>query len=92
VNAFAVQSFAYTVPFDAIGAAKSIDAPTLIIHSENALAPPLARKFVAGLHAPAETIWLASSGQIDFYDDPMLIGRAADLIDEFLHRVLQRRR
>ena len=92
VNAFAVQSFAYTAPFDAIGAAPLIDAPTLIVHSENALAPALARKFIAGLHAPVETAWLASSGQIDFYDDPLLIGRAADLIAAFLSSVLERRR
>jgi hypothetical protein len=32
-----------------------------------------------------------SSGQIDFYDDPILIGQAADLIAAFLNRVLQPR-
>src|SRR5262245_65240245 len=61
VNGFAVQSFAYTVPFDAIGAAASIAVPTLIVHSEPALAPPLARKFVAGLRGPAERAWLTSA-------------------------------
>jgi fermentation-respiration switch protein FrsA (DUF1100 family) len=91
VNAFAVQSFAYTAPFDAICAARLIEAPTLIVHSENALAPALARKFAGELRAPAETAWLASSGQIDFYDDPVLIGRAVDLIDAFLQRVLEPR-
>jgi hypothetical protein len=90
VNAFAVQSFAYTTPFDAIGAAQLIEVPTLIVHSENALAPGLARKFVDQVRAPVETAWLASSGQIDFYDDPRLIGQAADLIAAFLHRVLER--
>jgi fermentation-respiration switch protein FrsA (DUF1100 family) len=89
LNAFAVQSFAYTTPFDAVGAAPLIDAPTLVVHSENALAPALARKFIAGLHVPVETSWLTSSGQIDFYDDPALIGQAADLIAAFLDRVLQ---
>jgi fermentation-respiration switch protein FrsA (DUF1100 family) len=89
VNAFAVQSFAYTTPFDAIGAGRLIEAPTLIVHSENALAPALARKFAAELRAPAETAWLASSGQIDFYDDPILIGQAADLIAAFFNRVLR---
>ena len=91
VNAFAVQSFAYTAPFDAIGAARLIEAPTLIVHSENALAPALARKFAAELREPAEMAWLTSSGQIDFYDDPILIGQAADLIAAFLNRVLESR-
>ena len=91
VNAFAVQSFAYTAPFDAIGAARLIEAPTLIVHSENALAPALARKFAAELREAAEMVWLTSSGQIDFYDDPILIGQAADLIAAFLNRVLESR-
>jgi uncharacterized protein len=88
VNAFAVQSFAYTTPFDAIGAASLIEVPTLIVHSEMALAPPLARKFIAQLRVPTETAWLTSSGQIDFYDDPVLIGQSADLIATFFNRVL----
>jgi fermentation-respiration switch protein FrsA (DUF1100 family) len=88
VNGFAVQSFAYTVPFDAIGAAPLIDVPTLIVHSEHALAPALARKFAAGLRGLSETAWLASTGQIDFYDDPALIAQATDLIDAFFRRVL----
>src|SRR5262249_1342899 len=44
-NAFAVMSRAETLPYDAQQAAARIVAPTLIIHSENALAPALARKF-----------------------------------------------
>jgi len=83
VNRYAVQSFAYTSAFDAIGAAGRIDVPTLLVHSENALAPPLARKFLAGLRVPHEERWLQSTGQIDFYDDPKLIGPAADAVAEF---------
>jgi len=82
VNGFAVQSRAYTVTFDAIGAAKLIKVPTLVIHSDNALAPSLARRFQGGLRAP-RTLWLRSSGQIDFYDDPNLIATGADAIAEF---------
>jgi fermentation-respiration switch protein FrsA (DUF1100 family) len=84
VNGFAVQSFAYTIPFDAVGAARSIKVPTLVVHSENALAPPLARKFIAGLRFPHEDLWLRSVGQIDFYDDTNLIAQAADAVTKFL--------
>lgn len=84
VNGFAVQSFAYTVPFDAVGAARAIKVPTLVVHSENALAPPLARKFIAGLRFPHEELWLRSVGQIDFYDDTNLIAHAADAVTKFL--------
>ena len=81
-NGFAVQSFAYTTPFDAQEAAARIEAPFLLIHSERALAPPLARKFYAAVRTRKSELWLESQGQIDFYDDPRLINRAADAIAE----------
>ncbi|MFL6617086.1 MAG: alpha/beta hydrolase [Povalibacter sp.] len=89
VNGYAVQSFAYTIPFDAIGPAREINVPTLVVHSENALAPPLARQFIASLRAPHHELWVRSVGQIDFYDDPQLIGRAADAVTEFFRETLQ---
>jgi uncharacterized protein len=79
-NGFAVQSLAYTTPFDAQEAASRIGAPFLLVHSEHALAPPLARKFFAAVRAPKSELWLQSQGQIDFYDDPRLIEPAADAI------------
>jgi fermentation-respiration switch protein FrsA (DUF1100 family) len=88
-NRYAVQSFAYTIPFDAIGLAARIRAPTLIVHSEKALAPSLARKFIAGLGGPHDELWLRSTGQIDFYDDPNLIGSAADAIATFFRANLR---
>lgn len=83
VNAYAVQSFAYTLPFDARGAAEIIEAPLLIVHSEKALMPDLARAFYAAAKADKRELWLRSRGQIDFYDDPALIDPAADAIAAF---------
>jgi uncharacterized protein len=82
-NGFAVQSLAYTTPFDAQEAAARIHVPFLLIHSEHALAPPLARTFSAAVKTAKSELWLASQGQIDFYDDPRLINAAADAIAEF---------
>jgi hypothetical protein len=82
INGFAVQSWAHTSTFDAIGAAKLIRVPTIVIHSERALAPSLARRFQADLNN-ARIIWVESSGQIDFYDDPRLIAIAADAVTRF---------
>jgi hypothetical protein len=79
-NGFAVQSHAYTLPFDAQGAAERIRVPTLVVHAENALSPDLAHEFFAGLAVPKTELWLESQGQIDFYDDPALIGPSADAI------------
>jgi hypothetical protein len=84
VNAYAVQSAAYTTPFDARGAADSIRAPVLIVHSEQALAPDLAHAFYSAVRSPKQELWLHSQGQIDFYDDPSLIAPAADAVAAFV--------
>jgi fermentation-respiration switch protein FrsA (DUF1100 family) len=84
VNGYAVQSFAYSLQFDARGAADDIRVPVLVVHSENALAPELARAFYAAVRAPKQELWLSSEGQIDFYDDLKLIGPAADAVADFL--------
>jgi uncharacterized protein len=77
-NAFALLSRADTLPFDAQSAAPQIRVPTLVVHSENALAPGLARKFIEGLAGPKHDVWLESRAQTDFYDDPTMVSAAAD--------------
>jgi fermentation-respiration switch protein FrsA (DUF1100 family) len=81
-NGFAVQSLAYTTPFDAQEAASRIQVPFLLVHSEHALSPPLARRFYAAVRTSKSELWLESAGQIDFYDDPRLIDPAVDAIAE----------
>jgi uncharacterized protein len=88
VNGFAVMSREHTVPFDARGNAAKIAAPTLMIHSEHALAPALARAFFAELRGPKSEVWMESKGQIDFYDDPALIEPAADRLAVHFRRYL----
>lgn len=87
-NAFAVMSREHTLPYDAQSLAPRISAPTLIVHSEKALAPPLARAFFDNLAGPKDLRWLESQGQIDFYDDPRMIDAAADLVVDHLRRNL----
>jgi uncharacterized protein len=86
VNAYAVQSSAYTVPFDARGAANTLDVPVLIVHSDAALSPDLARAFYGAVKSRKQERWLQSQGQIDFYDDPSLITPATDTLAAFLPR------
>jgi fermentation-respiration switch protein FrsA (DUF1100 family) len=83
-NGFALQSLAYTTRFDAQEAAARIRVPFLLLHSEHALAPPLARRFYATVRTSKSELWLDSPGQIDFYDDPRLINPAVDAIAERL--------
>jgi fermentation-respiration switch protein FrsA (DUF1100 family) len=80
VNRFAVESRLETLPFDAQAAAAKITVPTLLVHSERALAPSWARSFYAQLRVAKRELWLGSKGQIDFYDDALLIATAADAV------------
>ncbi|MGM9483381.1 alpha/beta hydrolase [Roseateles sp. NT4] len=86
VNAYALQSTLHTAGFDAVGAAPRIRVPALVVHSEHALAPSLARRFIAGLGGPHGDLWLASIGQIDFYDQPALINAACDAMLGFFEK------
>ncbi len=83
VNGFAVQSRLYTLDFDVQTLAPAITVPTLIVHSEKALMPALAKSFYERLTTRKAQLWLTSQGQIDFYDDPRLIGESTDAIDAF---------
>jgi fermentation-respiration switch protein FrsA (DUF1100 family) len=80
VNQFAVQSRAYLLPFDAMGAAEILKIPVIIVHSERALLPELARDFHQRLRVERHGLWLQSEGQIDFYDDARLIAASADAV------------
>jgi fermentation-respiration switch protein FrsA (DUF1100 family) len=77
-NQFALMSREHTIRWDAQASAYDITIPTLIVHSQNALAPSLARKFFAALGGLKEQVWVESEGHIDFYDEPKRIGTAAD--------------
>lgn len=89
VNAVAVQSGVYTIPYDAMSAAEHIRVPTLLIHAENAIAPSLMRALVARMKIPPQTLWLQSRNQIDFYDAPDLIDSACDAVDRFYLDVIR---
>ncbi len=87
-NAFAVMSREHFLPFDVQSAAPSLRVPTLMVHSEHALSPAWARKFHATISAPKRLAWIASRGQTDIYDDPVIVAAACDLAAAHLHEVL----
>ena len=85
-NGFAVQSWAYTLPFDVMYLKSEMEKPVLIVHSEKALLPTLARRFYEGVGAKKAASWLESVGQIDFYDDARLVAAAADKAAEWFKK------
>lgn len=80
VNAFAVMSREHFLPFDVQRAAPLVEAPIAMVHSEKALSPAWARRFHEQLRAPGRLDWLASQGQVDFYDQPSLVSQACDIL------------
>jgi hypothetical protein len=64
--------------------------PAIVVHSERALVPPWAHAFHDALPGSRREVWLESDGQIDFYDDPALIGPATDAVVGFLDEMASR--
>jgi len=78
INELALMSGEHTLTWDAQAAAYDITVPTIVVHSENAIAPSLARKFFAALGGLKEQVWVESKGHVDFYDEPERVNLAAD--------------
>jgi uncharacterized protein len=87
VNAYAVMSSESYVPFDVLSTASRIEAPVVMVHSENCIAPTFARKFQFMLNAPHESHWLPAGHQTDFYDEPDRVAAATDLVATGLLRL-----
>lgn len=77
-NQLAVMSREQTLAWDAQSAAYDITVPTLVVHSERAMAPSLVRKFFASLGGLKEQVWVESNGHVDFYDSPARVNVVAD--------------
>ncbi|MBW2507044.1 MAG: alpha/beta hydrolase [Deltaproteobacteria bacterium] len=78
INELALMSGEHTLTWDAQAAAYDITVPTIVVHSENAIAPDLARKFFAALGGLKDQVWIESKGHVDFYDEPERVNLAAD--------------
>ena len=87
-NALAVMSREHFLPFDVQAAAPLLRAPTLLVHSENALSPRWARRFFDAIPAEKELVWVESRGQTDFYDDLALVEPTSDRLAAWFLRHL----
>ena len=75
--------------FDGIAASRRLTQPTLVVHSEAAVIPQGAHRFVARLAASQKSErWLESVTQFDFYDQDRPVGEASDLVAAHLARHL----
>jgi fermentation-respiration switch protein FrsA (DUF1100 family) len=86
-NRFAVMSWADWLTFDAVAAAPSVSAPTLMVHADEAALPDNARRFFAALPGPKHLFWTVGT-QIDFYDRQPQVGLAIDVAVAHFSRTL----
>ena len=73
-NRFALKSWTYWLKYDSLKPAASLKVPTLVMHSDNAALPDMARRFYAEINAP-KAIWWGTESQMDYYDDPWAVNR-----------------
>lgn len=78
VNPLALMSEEHVLTWDAQSAAFDITIPTMLVHSDNALAPDLARRFFASLGGLKEQVWIESREHLDFYGQPKQVEEAAN--------------
>lgn len=76
-NEVALMSKEHLLSWDVQALAPKIKIPTLMIHSERATSPDLARSFYEALAGNKEQQWVETAGQLDFYDDHACIDAAS---------------
>lgn len=82
-NKFNLKSWGTWLRFDSLAPASRLRVPTLVMHSDNAALPDMARRFHADLAGPKAIYW-STEGHMDFYDQPRAVSRSVALaIDHF---------
>mgnify|MGYP003715722401 CR=1 FL=1 len=84
---FAVMSWEPWLTYRPVGAAKSIDIPTLIITSEGAATPKADQEFFELLQGEKELVWL-EGGQLDFYYKDEQVNASVEKLVEHFRRTL----
>jgi uncharacterized protein len=64
--------------------------PSLIVHSDNALAPQLAQRFFDAVEGRKAKHWMTTTGQVDFYDNAAVVDEAVQAIAAFWQSVIER--
>ncbi len=84
-NRFALMSWGDWLRFDSLAPASSLRVPTLVLHSDQAALPDMARRFFAALPGPRAIYW-STEPHMDFYDKPEPVQRSVGLAVDFFGR------
>ncbi|MEO1050724.1 MAG: nuclear transport factor 2 family protein [Bacteroidota bacterium] len=85
---FALASWEPWLTYRPVGYAEQIEAPTLMITSQNAATPAADEEFFAKLKGPKEIKWL-EGGQLDFYHKPEQVNQSVSLISDHFDQYLK---
>ena len=82
-NRYAVMSDADLLEYESISAARTLQAPWLMIHGDNCFLPAAARRHMDAVPAstPTRTIW-DDTPHLSYYDQPEVIDRAVGAVVE----------
>jgi fermentation-respiration switch protein FrsA (DUF1100 family) len=86
-NEFAVASWGAWIDWDPVAQASLVQAPTLIIHSENAAFPDQARTVYENIRSQKEIVW-AEGAHYDFYDNAETVRFTADKLAKHFYTYL----
>ena len=87
-NRYAVMSDAELLTFESISAAKTIEKPYLMIHSDYSFLPAAAKRHFEAM--PSKTkklLWEGETPHLSYYDQPDILDRTANQIDEYFKAV-----
>jgi uncharacterized protein len=87
-NRFAVMSWGPWLTFDAHAAAPSLTQPLLMVHGDSMALPDAARAFFAKVPGDRKDLVWTAGGQLDMYDQPALVSKAADFVADHMRRTL----
>jgi fermentation-respiration switch protein FrsA (DUF1100 family) len=82
-NEMAAMSWYYWLLFDGTSAARQVEVPTLLVHSDGSVFPDNVRLVHSQLRGKKELIW-TNGFQTDFYDQPTQVAFAVDAADAFI--------
>lgn len=75
---FAVMSWHDWLTFNPLGSAKRVSAPTLMVHSDDAVLPDYVKAFYGDLASEKKRLHWTQGSQFDFYDQPKQVDEAVD--------------
>ena len=86
-NEMAEMTWIYWLTYDGLAAARSVEVPTLFVHSDGCVFPDHVRRIHEQLNGPKEIRWV-DGNQIDFYDQPAQVDAAVNAASGWFSRTL----